>query len=186
MDKNRSLNPLTASSPKSSWLLVLFLLFVIFLSVYAVFFRTPSVASNFQQMAFKLTFDAFRSAVFHAHLKVLKQSSVENYQCKIDCWTNKTSGLDYNSKGYPVTTRVSSLSAGQTNDFPKEAIDCVLVWRFLLGPLQTDVSTNNQSKNYQASLISPKTCRFIHPTIPDKAIHYNSHLGTVKFVKNTQ
>ncbi len=174
-------NPLTASGVKGSFLLVILLLLFSGIFYHRLYIRTPSIISHFEQETFHSNYQVFKNAILHAHLHFqINQAK----GCKIDCLVRNSVGLDFNSLGYPISTRYSLQNLPfdpLISEITSSNTDCAQIWSFLMGPLHNHINT--EQSPYQALFRQlDKSCVYRSRNLPENAIIYKSNRGTVQLL----
>lgn len=174
-------SPLTASGIKGSLLLIVLLLIFSAFFYHRLFVKKPSIIDHFEQRSFHLNFQIFKSAILHAHL-YFRTHEIQG--CKVDCWIKSSVGLDFNSRGYPISTRYSPQNAAfdpLISEISSNSSDCAQIWVFLMGPLHNNINTDKG--HYLARFQQPnKSCVYHFKKRPESSIIYRSDQGTVKLL----
>jgi len=177
-------SPLTASGIKGSLLLLILMLILGSFFYHRLYIRNPSIINHFEQEAFQSNYQVFKNAISYAHLYF---QTNKKQDCKIDCWVKGTIGLDFNSFGYPVSTRYSQQNAPfdpLISEITSNDTDCAQVWVFLMGPLQNNINT--KQGHYKAEFRSNnKSCIYRSKIITNKSIIYRADRGTVQLLAPT-
>lgn len=172
-------SPLTASGVKGSLLLVVLMLILGGFFYHRLYIRNPSIIAHFEQKTFQSNYQVFKNAILHAHL-YFQTNRKQN--CKIDCWIKGATGLDFNSFGYPVSTRYSQQNAPFDpfiSEITSNDSDCAQVWMFLMGPLHNNINT--KQGHYQAEFQQfNKSCIYRSKKLPNSSIIYRADKGSVQ------
>ena len=177
-------SPLTASGLKGSLLLIILLLLFSGISYHRLYVRNPSIISNFEQESFYSNFQVFRKAILHAHLHFqINQAR----GCKIDCLVRNSIGLDFNSLGYPISTRYDLQNVPTDpfiSDITNNNSDCAQIWSFLMGPIHKHINTD-QSPCQALFRQLDKSCVYRYKNLPESSIIYKSNRGTVQLLAHS-
>ncbi len=148
---------------------------------YRLYIRNPSIMGHFEQQTFQSNYRVFKNAILHAHLHF---QTHKTRGCKIDCWIKGSVGLDFNSFGYPISTRYSQQNLPfdpLISDMTNNNQDCAQIWQFLMGPLHHTINT--QKSDYRATFHHPsKSCVYRSVKLSNSSIIYKSQQGKVQLL----
>lgn len=166
---------LTSASLKSGFLFICFLGLIGLGVVYLLLWRQPSVVDNLNQQAFRLNYAAFKNGIKLANYQFIANQSLYQSSEILNRWNDGKSALDYNSSGFPIGTSVTDINQQQ----PNSALNCYEVWRFVLGPLQPEISIDPSQGKYWTELHPNEYCAYYPPNIKNLAIFYYFNQGNV-------
>ncbi len=146
-----------------------------------LYIRNPSIIEHFEQQTFESNYRVFKNAILRSNLHF---QATKKQGCKIDCWIKGATGLDFNSFGYPVSTRYSQQNAPfdpLISEITSDDTDCAQVWIFLMGPLHSRMNT--EQGHYRATFRQfNKSCIYRSNKVPDRSIIYRSDKGKVQLL----
>jgi hypothetical protein len=169
---------LSSTSLQSGLLYFVFLLLVVIAVIYLLFFKTNSIQDNLNKHAFRLNYSAFDNGIKFSNYKFIVNATNTISGSTIDQWNDGSIGLDYNKYGFPIGTNISDKNIQS----PRNAMDCLQLWQFVLGPLKPEISLSEKKTNYWVRLNSAGSCEYRDKNVRELMVNYNPNEGKVKLI----